>query len=237
MVPATILRIKVGREFSIDQRSLVRRDAFLQIGGFDERLSGYEDDDLFLPMFRAGWLNAFNPEATICYRRHFGSSAFSERMWLSREIFAEKLCDTYPDEPELVRFYIRDIIGPRFYSRAREEYWRHFPHRRWDLCMRSLDLMRHFSAMSKLSLRNRLRRSIGFSILARPALFEHLYPILRLLTPLPRFVMRPRSSASPEQPEKSPSSQSFDTHGVSRMAPTAWQLSMDGPVTARLYSR
>jgi glycosyltransferase involved in cell wall biosynthesis len=202
-----IINMMSSDMFVFPSAAVVRRDAFLQIGGFDERLSGYEDDDLFLRMFRAGWLNAFNPEATICYRRHFGSSAFSERMWLSREIFAEKLCDAYPDEPELVRFYIRDVIGPRFYSHAREEYWRHFPHRRWDLCMRSLELMRRFSAMSEPSLRNRLRRSIGFRILARPALFEHLYPLLRLLIPLPRFVMRPRSSASPEHLEKRPSSE------------------------------
>lgn len=191
-----IINMMSSDMFVFPSAAVVRRDAFLQIGGFDERLSGYEDDDLFLRMFRAGWLNAFNPEATICYRRHFDSSAFSERMWLSREIFAEKLCETYPDEPELVRFYIRDIIGPRFYSHAKEEYWRHFPHRRWDLCMRSLDLMRHFSSISELSLRNRIRRSIGFRILAHPRIFERLYPTLRLFTPLPRFVMRKRSSAS-----------------------------------------
>jgi hypothetical protein len=123
-------------------------------------------------------------------------------MWLSREIFAEKLCNTYPDEPELVRFYVRDIIGPRFYSHAKEEYWRHFPHRRWDLCMRSLGLMRRFSDMSELSPRTRLRRFIGFHILERPQLFEWLYPILRLLTPLPRFVMHPHSSASRLVPGK-----------------------------------
>ena len=147
-------------------------------------------------MFRGGWLNDFNPVPTVRYRRHDGSSAFSERMWLSREIFAEKLIEAYPDEPELVRFYVRDVIGPRFYSHAREEYWRHFPHRRWHLCLRSLALMRRFTAMSDLSLKIRLRRKLGFVVLARPAIFERLYPVLRRFVPLPRFVMQPRKPAS-----------------------------------------
>ena len=202
-----IINMMSSDMFVFPSAAVVRRDAFLEIGGFDERLSGYEDDDLFLRMFRAGWLNAFNPEATICYRRHFGSSAFSERMWLSREIFADKLCEAYPDEPELVRFFARDIIGPRFYGHAREEYWRHFPHRRWDLCLRSLGLMRRFSAMSELTLRERWARAIGFSVLARPALFELLYPFLRLVLPLPRFVMQPRAAAAPEPHEERPASQ------------------------------
>ena len=182
--------------------AVVRKDAFLQIGGFDERLSGYEDDDLFLRMFRAGWLNAFTPDSMVRYRRHFGSSAFSERMWLSREIFAEKLIEAYPDEPELVRFYRRDVIGPRFFRHAALEYVRHFPLRRWDLCLRSLKLMRYFSAMSEISFKTRIFRAIGFRILAHPNLFEYLYPILRIFIPLPRFVMQARTPRFEEDGSK-----------------------------------
>lgn len=177
--------------FIFPSAAVVRRDAFLAIGGFDERLSGYEDDDLFLRMFRAGWMNVFLPESLVRYRRHPMSSAFSGRMWISREIYAQKLIETYPDEPELVRFYVRDIIAPRFYNSAKEEYWRHFPLGRWEQCMMSLELMRRFSVMSHLPLGfRRLRRFLGFQILAHPRLFKWMYPLLRRITPLPRFVTR-----------------------------------------------
>jgi glycosyltransferase involved in cell wall biosynthesis len=187
-----LINMLSGDMYIFPSVSVVRRDAFLKIGGFDERLSGYEDDDLYLRLFRSGWLNDFIPESGGRYRRYTGSCAFSERMWLSREIFAEKLMETYPDDRELVRFYVRDVIAPRFFSHAKEEYWRHFPLRRWDLCLRSLELMRRFSALSHLPVgTTRLRRFIGFQILAQPRLFEWMYPLLRRVTPLPRFIMRP----------------------------------------------
>ena len=174
--------------FIFPSASVVRRDAFLAIGGFDERLSGYEDDDLFLRLFRAGWHNTFISEALVRYRRHPSSSAFSDRMWVSREIFASKLLEAYPDDPGLVRFYVRDIIAPRFYNAAKAEYYRHFPAGRFPQCVKSVELMRRFSALSQLPMGSRrLKRFLGFQILARPRLFGFLYPLLHRLVPLPRF--------------------------------------------------
>ena len=49
------------------------------------------------------------------YRRHTASSAFSDRMWRSREIYAAKLAAEFPDDPDLSRFYVRDVIAPRFF--------------------------------------------------------------------------------------------------------------------------
>jgi GT2 family glycosyltransferase len=43
--------------FVVPSASLISRKAFQAVGGFDESLSGYEDDDLFLRMFRAGYDN------------------------------------------------------------------------------------------------------------------------------------------------------------------------------------
>jgi len=176
-------------QFIFPSASAIRRDAFHAVGGFDERLSGYEDDDIFIRLFRAGWLNTFISESGIRYRRHSGSSAFSERMWLSRDIFAQKLLENYPDDRELVRFYIRDLIAPRFYESAKMEYWRHFPHGRYDLCRRALILMRQFTELAQLPIgRRRLRRFLGFQILARPRLFGLLYPLLRYPAHLPRLL-------------------------------------------------
>ncbi len=168
--------------------AVVRRSAFLAVGGFDERLSGYEDDDLFLRLFRAGWRNVFVPEPSVRYRRHAGSSVFSERMWDSRDVFAEKLIATFPDDPKIARFCVRDHIAPRFYHCAKTEYFHYFTLGRFDLCARALALMRRYSAMSQLPPSTaRLQRSLGFSILARPGLFRRVYPALRPVARLPRL--------------------------------------------------
>ena len=37
----------------VPSAALISRAAFESVGGFDERLVGYEDDDLFLRMFRS----------------------------------------------------------------------------------------------------------------------------------------------------------------------------------------
>ncbi len=173
--------------FIFPSAAVARREAVLAVGGFDERLSGYEDDDLFLRMFRAGWLNHYSPELLVRYRRHPSSSAFSERMWISRDIYSRKLLEEYPDDPVLVRFYVRDIIAPRFYGAARAEYFRHFPHRRWEQCRMSVTLMRRFTKLSRLPYGRRwLRRQLSFVLLANPRLFATFYPLLRVLAGLPR---------------------------------------------------
>ncbi len=44
--------------------TLISRAAFEAVGGFDERLCGYEDDDLFLRIFRESFDNAYVPYPT-----------------------------------------------------------------------------------------------------------------------------------------------------------------------------
>lgn len=174
--------------FIFPSAAVVRRKAFAAIGGFDERLSGYEDDDLFLRLFRAGWLNTFVPESLVRYRRHSVSSSFSERMWISRDIFARKLLDAYPNDPHLVRFYVRDVIAPRFYASAKAEYWRHLPHQRWEQCRMSVALMRRFTKLSELPIgRTALKRQLAFGLMAHPKVFALLQPKLQRLLRMMRL--------------------------------------------------
>ncbi|QTN30428.1 glycosyltransferase [Rhodoferax sp. AJA081-3] len=135
--------------FIFPSAAVVRREAFEAIGGFDERLSGYEDDDLFLRLFRAGWLNVFFPESLVRYRRHASSSSFSERMWTSREIFAEKLLADYGRSAPGALLRTGDHCAP-FYASAKAEYLRHLPHQRWEQCTMSLALMHRFNALQRL---------------------------------------------------------------------------------------
>ena len=45
--------------FVLPSASLISRVAFQRVGGFDEQLRGYEDDDLFLRLFHAGFDNVY----------------------------------------------------------------------------------------------------------------------------------------------------------------------------------
>jgi glycosyltransferase involved in cell wall biosynthesis len=96
--------------------SLIERQAFLDIGGFDERLSGYEDDDLFLRLFRQGYRSAYVNVAVSQWRIHAGSTSYSRRMIESRMIYYRKLVELLPDQPRLNQFWVRDAIAPRFFE-------------------------------------------------------------------------------------------------------------------------
>ncbi len=94
--------------------SLIDRTAFLSVGGFDESLAGYEDDDLFLRLFRKGYQNLFVDKALSKWRYRTSSTSFSPRMEKSRGLYTDKLMRTYPDDRVGGLYYVRDYIAPRF---------------------------------------------------------------------------------------------------------------------------
>ena len=108
--------------FILPSAALISRKAFEAIDGFDERLCGYEDDDLFMRMFRLGYGNVFLRKALSKWRIYPSSTSYSYRMAISRNIYTRKLLDMFPNDPERARFYTRDLIVPRFYGDAMREY-------------------------------------------------------------------------------------------------------------------
>jgi glycosyltransferase involved in cell wall biosynthesis len=108
--------------FVLPSASLISRRAFLSVGGFDERLSGYEDDDLFLRLFMAGFDNVYIPMALSKWRIYQTSSSYSQRMAVSRAIYARKLIDRFPNDHDRSRFYVRDMIAPRFFRTMAGEF-------------------------------------------------------------------------------------------------------------------
>jgi glycosyltransferase involved in cell wall biosynthesis len=100
--------------FILPSASLISRRAFESVGRFDERLCGYEDDDLFLRIFRAGYGNVYIDEPLSTWRIHKSSSSFSESFARSRMIFAGKLFEQFPDEPKRGQYFCRDYIAMRF---------------------------------------------------------------------------------------------------------------------------
>ncbi len=100
--------------FVLPSASLISRQAFESVGGFDPQFIGYEDDDLFLRMFCAGYGNVFVPNSVTVWRRHAGSTSGSMMMRRSRSRYFRKLCETFPDQPEAGLYFKRDMFLRRF---------------------------------------------------------------------------------------------------------------------------
>jgi glycosyltransferase involved in cell wall biosynthesis len=94
--------------------TLISRTAFEAVGGFDEKLCGYEDDDLFLRMFRESWENVYVSYPTSQWRIHPSSCGGSERMDNSLRYYIKKLLASFPDDPWRGDHYARDLLAPRF---------------------------------------------------------------------------------------------------------------------------
>jgi len=102
--------------------SLISREAFDSVGGFDERLSGYEDDDLFLRIFCAHWQNIYLPESLSFWRQNNSSSSYTPRMAKSRMIYARKLIANFPDDTQRNLHFARDCIAPKFFAISTGDY-------------------------------------------------------------------------------------------------------------------
>jgi len=100
--------------FVLPSATLVSRAAFDAVQGFDPQFMGFEDDDLFLRIFRKGYSNHFLDRAVTVWCIHTESTSFGIRMIRSRYRFFLKLAALFPDEPKRNRYYLRDYLMPRF---------------------------------------------------------------------------------------------------------------------------
>ena len=178
--------------------SVVRRSAFLEVGGFDEELSGYEDDDLFVRFFRAGWVHRFMRESLTRFRIHGGGCSVSSRFLASRLRFFDKLSAILPADDRLNRYYMRDAVAPRFFRTTLDDYVRACSVRDWPQAALT------FAALDKFGrvLAPKITRPLKMAVAGRPRLFRFLLqlnerlhltrnPLLRL-RPVPRPGPPPR---------------------------------------------
>lgn len=100
--------------FVLPSAALIYRPAFEAVGCFDEQFMGYEDDDLFLRLFRAGYTNYFLDTPVTVWCRHTGSTSWSIKMSRSRFRYFKKLVLAYPDDLHKETFFLRDCLIPRF---------------------------------------------------------------------------------------------------------------------------
>lgn len=95
--------------------SIISRSAFLAVGGFDPQFKGYEDDDLFLRLFRRGYNNVFIPEPVTVWCIHSASTSYSIHMSRSRFRYFKKLHAMFPSDETKHWFVLRDVLIPRFH--------------------------------------------------------------------------------------------------------------------------
>lgn len=111
--------------FVLPSASLIARHAFEAVGGYDERLSGYEDDDLFVRLLDHGFDNVFIDEPLSLWRIYAFSTSYSPRMARSRMIFARKALDLFGDRPDGHGGTLAaSAIAPRFAKSLFGEYAR-----------------------------------------------------------------------------------------------------------------
>lgn len=92
--------------------TLIDRAAFLGVGGFDARLRGYEDDDLFLRLLLAGYRVGFCPGDVALWRRHDAQTSRSMAFIRSAEVFFDKWID-HPWPEQQVRAFARSNLRAR----------------------------------------------------------------------------------------------------------------------------
>lgn len=99
--PAKSLFALIGMDLMmLPSAALVRREAFLDVGGFDTQFRGYEDDDLFLRVFVAGWDFEFVPESLVNYRIHPNNSSRNLSFPQSRIRFYKKYRNYFDEQTD-----------------------------------------------------------------------------------------------------------------------------------------
>lgn len=172
--------------FILPSATLICKQAFDQVGGFDDRLSGYEDDDLFARLFAASWINVYTPESLSQWRVYGASTSFQPtRMDRSRMIYAKKLVESYPDQPYLSHYWTSHVIVPRFMRNVLDQYFLFLAQKNFEHCKNLTVQFKEYKEMLPKHAQKRWRR---YAILNSPRLVY--FASNNIYLNLPRFVRK-----------------------------------------------
>lgn len=174
--------------FVLPSASLMSRKAFEAVGGFDETLSGYEDDDLFRRIFLAGYDNFYIDEGLTRWRIYAQSSSYSSRMAVSRMRYFRKLLDEFPDDPRRDRYFARDFLAPRFFPAVVREYTNALRYGDRAQVRDALANLKFVTRRHKLKARVVMAMVLPF--LSMPVLPRSLLPVMPGVTPIMRRLLR-----------------------------------------------
>jgi glycosyltransferase involved in cell wall biosynthesis len=175
----SVLEIIREDVFALPSCMLFSRSAFLEMGGFNPELQGFEDDDFYLRAFQSAWAPVYVAESLTLYRTHSKGSSRSASFWRSRVRYAHIIANAFPDDPWTRRYWFRDAVLGRFRGSIMLDYsaavtLRDYPAAR-ELASSLSDLM---SAATHLTVKLRM----GMWVLRRPVLARILLrPYLRRL--------------------------------------------------------
>lgn len=176
---STLHALLAGDLMVVPSASVLRRSAFESLGGFDEALQGFEDDDLFVRAFRLGHRTVFVDRPLTQFRVHPTSSSAHARFAVSRRQFCTKIQQTVGDDRRLNRYYVRDVIAPRFLGAALDDYVRAVAERDWSAAKPAAADVRYFAALH----RDHTQLAWKVRVISGPRRFRFL---LRLNERLPR---------------------------------------------------
>lgn len=101
--------------------SLIRREAYLNVSGFDPQFRGFEDDDLFIRLFVDGWSYEFITQSLVNYRIHPNNSSRNLTFPVSRIKFYRKYRDFFDKDSDYYLKYFHQHLAPRMISAAVED--------------------------------------------------------------------------------------------------------------------
>lgn len=165
--------------YILPSAAMVRRSAFTAVGGFDETLCGYEDDDLFLRLFKRGFTHAYIDEPLSQWRIHTRSASYSPRMARSRMIFFDKLAQL--EDARTMRAH----VAPRIFRHVISDYLRGLKTADRNMARQGLADLR--VVMPHLRSRHRLALRAALPIMASYTLSRVAYRLR--LTKIPRRLL------------------------------------------------
>lgn len=176
----TVLNCLRRDMFILPGASLISKEAFESVGGFDERLIGYEDDDLFIRLFCAGFDSEFINRPLSKWRIYQGSTSYTSKMARSRKVYFEKLLEAFPDNPDMGRFYARDLLVLRFLPPVIHDLFTALRHDRGDLKDVSIQMLRMMAPRARW--RHRVRIYALLAMAGTPGMASTVnMPVARML--------------------------------------------------------
>ncbi|HET8996105.1 MAG TPA: glycosyltransferase [Acetobacteraceae bacterium] len=174
--------------FVLPSATLMSRRAFDAVGGFDERLSGFEDDDLFLRMFRKGFDNIYIPRPLSQWRIFGTSASFSPRMRRSRMIFFRKLVEACPNDPPRSRYPAMQYLAPRFFPWLVREYTEAIKLGDRAAITAACDDLAYAAALHNPRVRTLM--NLALPVMRRPGLALRVMPLIGMIRPTVRRMLR-----------------------------------------------